>query len=66
LGWCYSFWDRPTNTPYIGHPAYKARGGRSAYTLATALFVGGAGLLGYFVFLYLVIPKAAIFTITCW
>ncbi len=50
-------------TPYIGHPAYKAMGGRSAYTLATALFVGGAGLLGYFGYLYLVIPKAAIFPI---
>ena len=47
-------------TPYIGHPAYKAMGGRSAYTLATALFVGGAGLLGYFGFLYLIIPKATI------
>ena len=30
-------------TPYIGHPAYKAMGGRAAYTLATRLFVGGAG-----------------------
>jgi AGZA family xanthine/uracil permease-like MFS transporter len=50
-------------TPYIGHPAYKAMGGRSAYTLATAVFVGGAGLLGYFGYLYLVIPKAAIFPI---
>ena len=50
-------------TPYIGHPAYKAMGGRSAYTLATALFVGGAGLLGYFGYLYLMIPKAAIFPI---
>lgn len=50
-------------TPYIGHPAYKAMGGRSAYTLATALFVGGAGLFGYFGYLYLVIPKAAIFPI---
>ncbi len=27
-------------TPYIGHPAYKAMGGRAAYTLATALVVG--------------------------
>ena len=35
-------------TPYIGHPAYKAMGGRAAYTLATALFVGAAGLIGYF------------------
>ena len=50
-------------TPYIGHPAYKAMGGRAAYSLATALFVGGAGLLGYFGFLYLIIPKAAIFPI---
>ncbi len=50
-------------TPYIGHPAYKAMGGRAAYTLATAVFVGGAGLLGYFGYMYLVIPKAAIFPI---
>jgi len=50
-------------TPYIGHPAYKAMGGRAAYTLATALFVGGAGLLGYFSFLYLIVPKAAVFPI---
>ena len=28
------------STPYIGHPAYKAMGGRAAYTLACALFVG--------------------------
>lgn len=49
--------------PYIGHPAYKAMGGRSAYVLATALFVGGAGLLGYFGFLYLLIPKACVFPI---
>ena len=33
------------STPYIGHPAYKAMGARAAYTLATALFVGGAGHL---------------------
>jgi AGZA family xanthine/uracil permease-like MFS transporter len=50
-------------TPYIGHPAYKAMGGRAAYTLAAALFVGGAGLLGYFSQLYAVIPKAAVFPI---
>lgn len=50
-------------TPYIGHPAYKAMGGRAAYTLATALFVGSAGVLGYFGYLYFFIPKAAIFTI---
>lgn len=50
-------------TPYIGHPAYKAMGGRAAYTLATALFVGGAGLLGYFGYLYVIIPKATVFPI---
>jgi AGZA family xanthine/uracil permease-like MFS transporter len=50
-------------TPYIGHPAYKAMGGRAAYTLATALFVGGAGLFGYFGYLYAVIPKEAVFPI---
>jgi len=35
-------------TPYIGHPAYKAMGGRAAYSLATALLVGSAGIVGYF------------------
>ncbi len=50
-------------TPYIGHPAYKAMGGRAAYVLATALFVGAAGLLGFFGYMYLIIPKAAVFPI---
>ena len=50
-------------TAYIGHPAYKAMGGRAAYTLATAVFVGGAGFFGYFAYLYAVIPKAAVFPI---
>jgi AGZA family xanthine/uracil permease-like MFS transporter len=50
-------------TPYIGHPAYKAMGGRSAYVLATALFVGSAGVLGYFGFLYAWIPKPTVFPI---
>lgn len=50
-------------TPYIGHPAYKAMGGRAAYTLATALFIGSAGLLGYFSQMYEWIPKPAIFPI---
>ncbi len=50
-------------TPYIGHPAYKAMGGRAAYTLATALFVGGAGIVGYFGFLYVLIPKPTVFPI---
>jgi len=51
------------STPYIGHPAYKAMGARSAYTLATALFVGGAGIIGYFGYLYAVIPKATVYPI---
>jgi AGZA family xanthine/uracil permease-like MFS transporter len=50
-------------TPYIGHPAYKAMGGRSAYTLATAFFVGGAGVVGYFSVLYNIIPRPAVFPI---
>ena len=50
-------------TPYIGHPAYKAMGGRAAYTLATALFVGGAGLIGYFGLLFQIIPKEAVLPI---
>jgi AGZA family xanthine/uracil permease-like MFS transporter len=50
-------------TPYIGHPAYKAMGGRAAYTLATALFVGGAGVIGYFGLLFNWIPEAAVLPI---
>ncbi|MEM8736444.1 MAG: permease, partial [Planctomycetota bacterium] len=50
-------------TPYIGHPAYKAMGGRAAYTLATALFVGGAGVIGYFTLLFNYIPEAAVLPI---
>ncbi len=48
------------NTPYIGHPAYKAMGARAAYVLATALFVGGAGLLGYFRYIFVWIPDVAV------
>jgi AGZA family xanthine/uracil permease-like MFS transporter len=50
-------------TPYIGHPAYKAMGGRAAYVLATAVFVGSAGILGYFGYLYVIIPKVTVFPI---
>jgi len=28
------------NTPYIGHPAYKAMGARAGYTLATGVVIG--------------------------
>jgi adenine/guanine/hypoxanthine permease len=51
------------NTPYIGHPAYKAMGGRSAYTLATALFIGAAGAFGWFTHLFEWLPEAAAFPI---
>lgn len=47
-------------TPYIGHPAYKAMGGRAAYTLLTAAFIGIAGLTGTFAYLYEIIPQPAL------
>ena len=50
-------------TPYIGHPAYKAMGGRAAYTLATALFMGLMGLIGLFGYFYQFIPAVAVFPI---
>jgi AGZA family xanthine/uracil permease-like MFS transporter len=50
-------------TPYIGHPAYKKMGGRAAYTLATALFVGVVGCVGGFSYLYYLLPTAAMFPI---
>jgi AGZA family xanthine/uracil permease-like MFS transporter len=45
------------STPYIGHPAYKAMGARSAYTLATALFVGAAGIFGFFDWIFFSSPR---------
>jgi AGZA family xanthine/uracil permease-like MFS transporter len=51
------------STPYIGHPAYKAMGAAAAYTLATALFVGGAGVFGYFDWIFYLLPKAVVFPI---
>ncbi len=50
-------------TPYIGHPAYKAMGGRAAYVLATALVIGLGGVLGFVGYFYLWIPKAAVYPI---
>jgi adenine/guanine/hypoxanthine permease len=50
-------------TPYIGHPAYKKMGGRAAYTLATALFIGVAGYFGWFTVIYRWLPEAAMFPI---
>jgi AGZA family xanthine/uracil permease-like MFS transporter len=34
------------NTPYIGHPAYKAMGARAAYTLAAGVFIGLGAISG--------------------
>ncbi len=50
-------------TPYIGHPAYKKMGGRAAYTLATALFIGVAGYLGWFTVLFRYLPEPVMFPI---
>jgi AGZA family xanthine/uracil permease-like MFS transporter len=50
-------------TPYIGQPAYKTMGGRAAYTLATAIFIGLAGCLGWISQLFNWIPQAACFPI---
>jgi AGZA family xanthine/uracil permease-like MFS transporter len=50
-------------TPYIGHPAYKAMGGRAAYTLATALFVGAVGTIGLFGLLFDWLPRPVMFPI---
>lgn len=47
-------------TPYIGHPAYKAMGGRAGYTLATGLFIGLGGVFGYIAFLADALPKPAL------
>jgi AGZA family xanthine/uracil permease-like MFS transporter len=48
------------STPYIGHPAYKAMGGRAGYTLATGLFVGLGGVLGILGFMAELLPAAAL------
>jgi AGZA family xanthine/uracil permease-like MFS transporter len=48
------------STPYIGHPAYKAMGGRAGYTLLTGLFVGLGGVLGYIAFMAALLPRPAL------
>ena len=50
-------------TPYIGHPAYKAMGGRAAFTLATAIGFGLLGTTGLFGYFYMLIPKATVYPI---
>lgn len=46
--------------PYIGHPAYKEMGGRSGYTIATALFIGLGGMFGYLSWFVGLLPEAAV------
>lgn len=48
------------STPYIGHPAYKAMGAGSGYTILTALFIGLGGIVGYLPFFVAWIPAAAV------
>lgn len=48
------------STPYIGHPAFKKMGAGAGYAVATALFVGFGGMLGYLPFLVGWIPAAAV------
>lgn len=46
--------------PYIGHPAYKEMGGKSGYTIATALFIGIGGITGALSTVVSVLPEAAV------
>jgi len=48
------------NTPYIGHPAYKAMGARAGYTLATGLVIGIGAALGALSALVAILPEAAV------
>lgn len=48
------------NTPYIGHPAYKAMGARAGYTLATGLVIGLGSAVGVISFLVGILPEAAV------
>jgi len=48
------------STPYIGHPAYKKMGAGAGYAVATGLFVGLGGMLGFLPFLIDWIPAAAV------
>jgi len=48
------------NTPYIGHPAYKAMGARAGYTLATGLVIGLGAALGVVPLLVSILPEAAV------
>jgi AGZA family xanthine/uracil permease-like MFS transporter len=48
------------NTPYIGHPAYKAMGARAGYTLATGLVIGIGAVVGMLSWVVGLLPEAAV------
>ena len=48
------------NTPYVGHPAYKAMGARAGYTLATGLVIGLGAMAGVVSVLVGLLPEAAV------
>jgi AGZA family xanthine/uracil permease-like MFS transporter len=48
------------NTPYIGHPAYKAMGARAGYTLATGVVIGAGAAVGIVGLLVSLLPEAAV------
>jgi AGZA family xanthine/uracil permease-like MFS transporter len=48
------------NTPYVGHPAYKAMGARAGYTLATGLVIGLGAMAGVVSILVGLVPEAAV------
>jgi AGZA family xanthine/uracil permease-like MFS transporter len=48
------------NTPYIGHPAYKAMGARAGYTCATGLVIGVGSAVGLISLLVSWLPEAAV------
>lgn len=51
------------NAVYIGHPGWKAVGGRTGYSLATAVLVASVTFLGIVPFLLSIIPLVAIYPI---
>jgi len=48
------------NTPYIGHPAYKAMGARAGYTLATGIVIGVGAAVGALSVVVAIVPEAAV------